>query len=106
MVNLPIIVIRTLTIPLERMNGELLMISGLADESWNSAYLSEQGFKRKTAFRKDASKHLIYDGAGHYIGIPYLRAVSSDQGNQQALARASVESWKETICFFKRVLCK
>lgn len=94
------------TIPLERMNGELLMISGLADESWNSAYLSEQGFKRKTAFRKDASKHLIYDGAGHYIGIPYLRAVSSDQGNQQALAQASVESWKETIRFFKRVLCK
>jgi hypothetical protein len=48
MVNLPKIVIH--------------MISGLADESWNSAYLSEQGFKRKTAFRKDASKHLIYDG--------------------------------------------
>ncbi|ANA78740.1 acyl-CoA thioesterase/bile acid-CoA:amino acid N-acyltransferase family protein [Paenibacillus glucanolyticus] len=94
------------TIPLEKINGEVLMISGSADESWDSAALSEQGLRRKTQNDPAAiSKHLIYDGAGHYIGIPYLRAISPDPGTKQQLAEASVDSWKKTIEFFKQRLC-
>lgn len=95
------------TIPLEKINGEVLMISGSADESWDSAALSERGLRRKIQNDPAAtSKHLIYDGAGHYIGIPYLRAISSNQVRQQHLAQASVDSWTRTIGFFKQRLCK
>ncbi|GAB6926469.1 acyl-CoA thioesterase/bile acid-CoA:amino acid N-acyltransferase family protein [Paenibacillus sp. JCM 10914] len=93
------------TIPLERINGGLLMISGEADECWDSVALSQQGFRRRTSpDQAGLSKHLIYKGAGHYIGIPYLRAIASDQGTKPDIARASIDSWKETIEFFKKML--
>lgn len=95
------------TIPLEKMHGELLMVSGLGDESWDSATLSARGFNRKMhASPSERSKHLRYEGAGHYIGIPYLRVISTNTETRQQLAQASVDSWQETIKFYKQVLCK
>lgn len=95
------------TIPLEKVHGELLMVSGLEDESWDSATLSALGFNRKIqAYPSGRSKHLKYEGAGHYIGIPYLRVISTDQRTRQQLAQASVDSWQATIEFYKQVLCK
>lgn len=95
------------TIPLEKMHGELLMVSGLEDESWDSATLSARGFNRKMQTHPSKrSKHLKYEGAGHYIGIPYLRVISTNPETRQQLAHASIDSWQETIKFYKQVLYK
>ncbi|GGP16344.1 acyl-CoA thioester hydrolase/BAAT C-terminal domain-containing protein [Oceanobacillus neutriphilus] len=44
-------------------------------------------------------KHLIYDGAGHSLGIPY---VYCNQGKKKETAYASLDSWKKTIDFYSR----
>ena len=58
-------------IPVERINGPVLLISGTDDCVWPATELSEIAVRRLRAHRHPfAVDHLVYEGAGHVIGPP------------------------------------
>ena len=58
-------------IPVERINGPVLLVSGTDDAVWPSTTLSEFAVRRLRAYgHPHAVEHLVYEGAGHIIGPP------------------------------------
>jgi dienelactone hydrolase len=58
-------------IPVERINGPVMLISGTDDAVWPSAVLSEFAVRRLRGHNHPHTvEHLAYDGAGHVIGPP------------------------------------
>jgi len=55
-------------IPVERINGAVLMVSGADDQGWHCAELSEYAFERLG--RKEPHRHVVLAGAGHGIAPP------------------------------------
>lgn len=90
-------IVEKATIQVEKINGSILLISGNEDITVN---FSRRAIERleKHNFQNEY-KHLIYDGAGHSLGIPY---VYCNQGKKKETAYASVDSWKKTIDFYLR----
>jgi dienelactone hydrolase len=59
-------------IPVERINGPVLLISGKDDAMWPSERLAEIARRRLAAHHfPHPYRHLAYEGAGHMIGTPY-----------------------------------
>jgi dienelactone hydrolase len=102
-------------IPVERINGPVLLISGEDDQVWPSSFMAEQIMAR---FRqhgfKHPNRHLAYSGAGHGIGRPYTstmdiheerhpitRRLSDLGGTPAGTARASEESWTKLLQFLQ-----
>ena len=99
-------------IPVERMNGAVLMITGRDDRMWPSSMMAEMvmGRLRRCGFSHPYS-HLSYDGAGHYLQFPYLPSMVDTLlhpvdgllyyvgggGVQHHLAE--VDSWKRVLEF-------
>jgi dienelactone hydrolase len=89
-------------IPVERMNGPILLISGREDRLWPStamadlviARLKEHGVVR-------TSEHIAFGDAGHIINFPFLPTSTRTQlgGTIDGLARADAESWKRVLAF-------
>ena len=85
-------------IPVERINGPVLIIGGEADSA-DSVGLSKVAIERlEQGNFKYEYGHLIYPNAGHSIGFPYTFQ-SFTEGTKQATNFASVESWEKTIAF-------
>lgn len=90
-------------IPVERINGSVLLISGENDANFDSALLN-----KKAIDRLEACKHpypyeqLVYIGAGHEVGFPNIPILANSWfgGNKQDTAHASKNSWKQMIEFF------
>jgi dienelactone hydrolase len=58
-------------IPVERINGPVLLISGTDDAVWPATVLSEYAVRRLRAHgHPHPVEHLVYEGAGHIIGPP------------------------------------
>jgi len=88
-------------IPVERINGPVLIIGGDADSA-DSVGLSNMAMDRlKHVNFKHEYDQLIYPNAGHSIGFPYTFQ-SFTEGTKQANNFASLDSWDKTIAFFKR----
>jgi dienelactone hydrolase len=65
--------VRAATIPVERINGPILLISGKDDAMWPSTRYSEMVMDRLAAHGHPyPDRHLAYDGAGHIIGQPWV----------------------------------
>ncbi len=105
------------TIPVERINGPVLLISGQDDQMWPSPTLAEIAMRRLAAHRHPhAYEHLSYPGAGHVIGPPGLPATLTAiyhrlagrrmafGGNPPDNAAAAADSWPRVIEFFHRAL--
>jgi dienelactone hydrolase len=103
-------------IPVERINGPVLLISGSDDQVWPSRILSEIAVRRlKAAGHAFVVEHLNYEGAGHAIGPPHpyvsrapthfthpLTGIDFEMGGTPEWnARASSESWQRVITFFQ-----
>lgn len=94
-------------LPVELIQGKILLISGTDDKMWPSSMMAEQLTER--AKKANADKdivHLKYEGAGHLIGIPYAPTMIQDRiitygGNAEANAKASEDSWPKIIKFFR-----
>ncbi len=97
-------------IPVERINGPVLLISGKDDAMWPSERLAEIARARLAAHGfKHVYRHLSYEGAGHMIGTPYqpTTVVASRHpltgevvaygGTPAAYARAREDSWREIL---------
>ncbi len=88
-------------IPVERINGPVLIIGGDADSA-DPVGLSKMAMNRL----KQANFHyeyyqLIYPNAGHSISFPYTFQ-SFNEGTKQGTNFASIDSWEKTIALFNR----
>jgi dienelactone hydrolase len=100
-------------IPVERIQGAVLLISAKDDGLWPSYYMGEQIMARlrKHNFRYP-HKHLAYEGAGHFISRPYISITAPEGPNPVtgrrndaggapvATQRAREQSWAELLAFF------
>ncbi|MBV9322667.1 MAG: acyl-CoA thioesterase/BAAT N-terminal domain-containing protein [Chloroflexi bacterium] len=97
-------------IPVERINGPVLLISGKDDAMWPSERMAEIARRRLEAHHfPHPYKHLAYAGAGHMIGTPYLPTtvlasrhpltgeVFAYGGTPKAYAAAREDSWREIL---------
>jgi fermentation-respiration switch protein FrsA (DUF1100 family) len=105
-------------IPVERIRGPILLISGGDDHLWPAADMSEAivGRLKKRHFAH-AVEHLHYPEAGHMLRYPYLPTTArhsrnphlrnarySFGGTSSADAKAQADSWRRSIAFLKRAL--
>jgi dienelactone hydrolase len=103
-------------IPVERIHGPVLLISGSDDQVWPSKMLSDMAIDRlQRANHRFEVQHLCFEGAGHLIGPPHPFAepgrthfihptVGIDfefGGSIDSNARASRDSWKRVIEFLQ-----
>jgi hypothetical protein len=103
-------------IPVERIQGPVLLISGKDDQMWPSALMAERVMERLAAHGhpyRDA--HLCYEDAGHAIGIPYMPAMPARPhpvtgltyamgGTRAGTAFASADSWPRVLAFLAESL--
>jgi dienelactone hydrolase len=100
------------SIPVERIRGPVLLISGKQDPIWASAQMSEQIIKRLQEFQHPyADEHLSYDHAGHMISFPYMPttltrlmhpvagSIVDLGGSAQGNAFANADSWPRVLQF-------
>lgn len=104
-------------IPVERINGPVLLLSGEADALWPSVALSEIVVERlaREGFPHPVT-HLRYPDAGHLIGTPYLPTTVTSAFNPSARSRltfggtaagtaaANADSWLRVIAFLHDAL--
>jgi dienelactone hydrolase len=104
------------TIPVERIQGAVLLISAGDDRSWPSEALSELAKERLAAFHHPYPyRHLIYPHAGHPIAPPPygpdfgtllpgpgVQFIAGGTPKDNAAARA--DAWKQTLQFFEEHL--
>lgn len=99
-------------IPVERIRGPVLLISGTDDGFWPSTLYSRMIEKDLTEARHPwPVEHVVGEGAGHAIGIPQVPATEIAKihpvagvridggGTAAANARASAEAWKRLLAF-------
>jgi len=100
------------TIPVEKINGPVLLISGQDDQMWPSSQLSEIAIQRLIKHNHPYRyEHLSYPNAGHAIGIPNLSTVLKTilppidgriyalGGNPESNAFAASDSWCKLLMF-------
>jgi dienelactone hydrolase len=106
--------LRDTEIPVEKINGPILLISGQDDKIWPSAQLSEIAIQRLNANDfKYTVKHLTYPNAGHLIGPPFRPATTLEAvhpvngvlmklgGTAAGNAHACEDSWQQLLSFLK-----
>jgi dienelactone hydrolase len=104
--------VREATIPVERINGPVLLISGKDDAMWPSTRYSEMVMARlKEHNHPYPDQHLAYDGAGHIIGQPWVpttvfasghpvtKTLFAYGGNAKGSADARADAWPKTLAF-------
>ena len=102
------------TIPVERINGPVLLISGADDQMWPSSTFSEMVINRLHSFKHPfQSIHHSYEGAGHVIKRPYLPCGITHSihpvtgfdydygGTPSGYLKANIDSWKRTLTFLE-----
>ncbi len=99
-------------IPVEKINGPVMLISGKDDQLWPSSVMAEKLIARLKEHRRPYKfEHLIYESAGHSIGITYgpkthtTRTPTLNLGGQPAAnARAQADSWPRVLKFLRESL--
>jgi len=103
-------------IPVEKINGAVLVISGGDDQLWPSALFGEQVIERlRRSQFKHSFKHCRYPKAGHAIGYPGMPTTDSTKfvygsydlkagGTSEDNYRAQADAWRKTVAFFKEKL--
>jgi len=101
-------------IPIERLHGPILLISGGDDRLWPSQLMADRMMERLKAkgFRNDYV-HLNYDAAGHvvFVGAPdgaMARAMGRPSpmlgGSAEADAKAWADDWPRVLAFYGKAL--
>lgn len=103
------------TILVENIQGPVLLISGEDDQLWPSTRLSEIAIARLRQYNHPYEvDHLVYEDAGHFIGVPYwptrgqvyIHPISGVRytagGTPEGNAFASAGSWSHLLAFLDR----
>ncbi len=94
-------------IPVEKINGPVLLLSGKDDQLWPSSVMADMIIARlKEHNHKYSREHLSYESAGHAIGSVYRPTTSMGGslalgGSPQANARAQADSWPKVLRFLR-----
>jgi dienelactone hydrolase len=109
--------VRKATIPVERIQGAVLMISGKDDQMWPSTRLAEVSVQRlRDHDFAYPYEHISYPGAGHLFGMPYFPTTMVESkhpvdgvlyafgGDAESNMRASVDSWRRVRNFLSENL--
>lgn len=105
-------------IPVERIGGPVMLISGGDDHVWPAAEMSGQIVERlKRHDFAHAVEHLNYPRAGHMLRYPYLPTTQRDArnpylrnarysfgGTPEADADAQADSWRRAVAFLRAAL--
>ena len=98
-------------IPVERINGPVMLVSGFDDQSWPSTLYSEVAFQRlKDNEFTHKFEHLAYPGAGHRLGIAHLPRTDAGVdwhtwgGNARDAGAANADYWPKMIEFLRNSL--
>ena len=98
-------------IPVERIGGPVMLISGDDDAMWPSALMADSVVARLAAHAHPYPvEHLLYPGAGHAIGPPYApptlelfhpvsRRMLASGGTPAAGAHANADHWPRVVRF-------
>ncbi len=104
------------TIPVERIQGSILLVSGEDDQMWASTIYADMIADRLVKHNFPYSyKHLHYKGAGHLTGVPYGfpnlpppiepfpvgPVVMMFGGNLTDSAFANADSWQHMLTFLQ-----
>jgi dienelactone hydrolase len=85
-------------IPVERIRGPVLLISGDADQVWPATQLSQVAMEHLGRPYRDEFRH--YPDAGHGIQPPYLPATPGTYyygGDSEGNAAANEDSWRRVL---------
>lgn len=110
-------IIQEATIPVEKINGPILLISGKDDQMWPSDVFSDMVMERLKRFNHPFHfQHLCHEEAGHLINyMPYLPTTWHQKrkgkrllvgGTPKADAHASADSWDAMLEFLDKHLRK
>jgi dienelactone hydrolase len=98
-------------IPVERINGPILLLSGTDDAIWPSSMMCERVVERlKQHDFRLSFQHLRYDGAGHLLAGPTRPSPASSieglptGGTESANAAARDDAWTKVCGFFDAYL--
>jgi dienelactone hydrolase len=96
------------SIPVEKIQGPVLLISGSDDQVWPSSLLSDRVMQRlKRCGHPYADQHLCYEGAGHALHLPYLPTIGRTTALGGSLSRdaaASIDAWSHLLTFLEQTL--
>jgi dienelactone hydrolase len=101
-------VVAKAAIPVERINGPIMLVVGGADELWPSGEMARQIRERRAgAAHRAGDTTFIYPRAGHRIGKSYLPAGSTrvaggrleTGGTPRANAAAQADAWPQVLRF-------
>jgi dienelactone hydrolase len=106
-------------IPVERIDGPVLLFSGKDDQTWPSDVFAARVVERLKAHNfKYPVEHYSYENAGHMITRPYVPTSDVRQvrehplskrpnmfgGTPEGQARANVDSWQKLLSFLDKYL--
>jgi dienelactone hydrolase len=100
------------TIPVEKINGPVLLVSGNDDRMWPSTQFADLVVERlKQAKHPYHDRHLAYPNAGHYLPLPNLPATVNQLvdansktvialgGDPEPTAVAAADAWAQIVAF-------
>ncbi len=106
--------VRQAAIPVERINGPVLAISGKDDAMWPSSLYSEMVMERLAEHQHPyPDEHLAYEGTGHVIGQPWqpttvtasthpvTKTLFAYGGEPKASAHARADAWPKILDFLE-----
>jgi len=96
--------VRDATIPVERIRGPVLLLSGRDDKIWPSTEMCEVIVARLKSKRfRHSYEHVAYDNAGH--GISSIRDnVTRGGGTDDGNRRAQLDAQQRMLAFLKKYL--
>ena len=89
------------TIPVEKIAGPVLLVSGGQDQVWNATELSEIAYRRRQASGQPV-EHLSDPRAGHSLSLPglptYVNVPWTPMGGEpQATAHLQMQAWDARV---------
>ena len=88
------------SIPVEKINGSILLISATNDSVWPSTKMADMIVHRaKSKNQQQECKHLRLDGAGHNLSVPFLPTTVFANVQASVNARSEYLAWQEVLGF-------
>jgi dienelactone hydrolase len=104
--------VRRATIPVERINGPVLAVTGKEDAMWPSSLYADMVMERLAEHMHPyPDQHLAYEGAGHGIGQPWWPTTVTETfhpvthtlfalgGKPKLIAAAQTDAWAKILVF-------
>lgn len=87
------------TIPVENIDGRVLLFSGADDTLWPARDLQQIAADRLAEYGHSAFEHAVYDQSGHYFFEPYVPMLGATEhgGELAGCAFASHDHWPKVL---------